>query len=294
MLVLRLRTAPRTEGNFGSIGRTECAGLVQQLKMSFMSNYIYMFLDEAGNLDFTSKGSKYFVLTCVSMRRPFSLFKSLEDLKHDCLEAGRNIELFHCSRDRRNMRKEVFNRIALHLQHISVNSIVVEKAGVNSSYRTATNFYPTVLANLLKIAILGKQFGEQDVSCSDVVTITDTVPGNKKRASIERSIKTTIARIVPNYSRTNLFHHQSCSNYGLQIADYFCWAVHRKWQQGDCTFYDQIKSVIEREVYFSKFPVNIEPSARKGFVRVATPPTIPFQGSPHQGVLVIRGEPLDY
>lgn len=249
-----------------------------------------MFLDEAGNLDFTPNGSKYFVLTGVSMRRPFSLFKSLEDLKYEYLESGRSIELFHCSNDRWGIRKEVFNRITLHLQHLRVYSVVVKKAGVVKSYRTATEFYPTLLANLLKIALPS----EQDESCSEVVTITDIIPGNRKRATKEKAIKTTVARNIPNYSGTRLFHHRSCSNYGLQIADYICWAVHRKWQQGDCIFYDQIKSVIKREIYFSEFPLDIKLSAGKGFARLATPPTIPFQGSPHQGVLVIRGEPLDY
>ena len=35
-------------------------------------------------------------------------------------------------------------------------------------------------------------------------------------------------------------HHSSRSHFGLQVADYCCWAVFRKWEQGDTTHFDRI------------------------------------------------------
>ena len=36
-------------------------------------NYLYIFLDEGGNLDFSLNGSKYFSLSCIAMERPFAI-----------------------------------------------------------------------------------------------------------------------------------------------------------------------------------------------------------------------------
>jgi hypothetical protein len=51
-----------------------------------MAGCAYIFLDEAGNLDFSLKGTSYFVLTSVSMRRPFPACTALDAYKHDCIE----------------------------------------------------------------------------------------------------------------------------------------------------------------------------------------------------------------
>ena len=65
-----------------------------------MSRCTYVFLDESGNLDFGAGGSRYFVLTGVSLRRPSLAFKSLDDYKHHCLESGPDIEYQACSAER--------------------------------------------------------------------------------------------------------------------------------------------------------------------------------------------------
>jgi hypothetical protein len=36
-----------------------------------LNEFIYLFLDEGGNFDFNAAGTKYFSLTCVTMKRPF-------------------------------------------------------------------------------------------------------------------------------------------------------------------------------------------------------------------------------
>ena len=61
-----------------------------------MNNCAYIFLDESGNLDFGKSGTRYFVLTCIAVRRPFTSFDALDDYKHTVLEKGGNIEYFHC------------------------------------------------------------------------------------------------------------------------------------------------------------------------------------------------------
>jgi len=46
-----------------------------------MANCAYLFLDEGGNFDFSSTGTRYFILTSVATQRPFPAHASLDDFK---------------------------------------------------------------------------------------------------------------------------------------------------------------------------------------------------------------------
>ena len=118
-----------------------------------MSRCTYVFLDESGNLDFGAAGSRYFVLTGVSLRRPSLAFKSLDDYKHHCLESGPDIEYFHAYRDGKTVRSHVFELIASHLAEMSIDCLIVEKAKTDPALREDRRFYSEMLGRLLKLIL---------------------------------------------------------------------------------------------------------------------------------------------
>ena len=48
-----------------------------------MTRCTYVFLDESGNFDFSAKGSRYYFLASVSMRRAFSVYGPLSSIYSD-------------------------------------------------------------------------------------------------------------------------------------------------------------------------------------------------------------------
>lgn len=208
-----------------------------------MTRCAYLFLDEAGNFDFSPKGTRYFVLTSVSMRRPFAPHGPLDDYKHDCLEFGLDTEYFHCTDDNPRVRSRVFGTIANHLDGMKIDSLIVEKRKTGPALREDKRFYPYVLGQLLKF-VLPKELA---AGAEEVIVITDTIPVQKKRQAVEKAIQQALAKMLPEGMKYRILHHQSRSHYGLQVADYCCWAVLRKWQTGETTFYDQIKSSLRSE-----------------------------------------------
>jgi hypothetical protein len=63
-----------------------------------MSKYLYLFLDESGDFNFTRNGTRYFLLTSVTKERPFEAFKALHDLRYDLVERGVEVdEYFHAT-----------------------------------------------------------------------------------------------------------------------------------------------------------------------------------------------------
>ena len=107
-----------------------------------MAECAYLFLDEGGNFDFSTTGTRYFVLTSVATRRPFPAHASLDDFKHDCLEFGLDTEYFHCADDNLRVRRKVFDLIAAKLDSVRIDCLVVEKCKTGPALREDKRFYP--------------------------------------------------------------------------------------------------------------------------------------------------------
>ena len=210
-----------------------------------MTRSTYIFFDEAGNFDFSSNGTQFFLLTCVSMRRPFPVVKELDNYKHECIENNANLEYFHCYNDSKKARRIVFDFIAAHLDSLSIDYLVVEKAAITAELQNEVRFYSEMLVRLIHHIV---HIEVNSANADQIIVITDTIPINRKRRTVEKTVRTTLAKMLPTDVKYRILHHQSRSHYGLQIADYCCWAVVRKWQIGDHTWYDRIKPAIRTEL----------------------------------------------
>lgn len=205
---------------------------------------VYLFLDEGGNLVFSPKGTAYFTMSVVRMRRPFPLDSLLAQLRFDLIESGMNKEYFHATEDEQSTRDNVFRLIQTALPAFRVDAIVVEKRKAAPKVREVPRFYPEIMAYLLRYAINSViKSGEY----SKVFVITDRLPIQQKKRAIEKAIKTTLAKMLPRGMPYRVIHHDSKSCCGLQIADYLNWAIFRKWESGDRRSYDLIRSAVRSE-----------------------------------------------
>ena len=208
-----------------------------------MSERVYVFLDESGNLDFNTSGTRYFVLTSASMKRPFQMNDALDGYKYDCVEYGLDPERFHCAYDNKYVRNRVFDIIGDHSEGLEIHSLFVEKSRVAPDNRAEERFYPEMLGNLLR-HVLETPF---HAAADEIIVITDTLPLKRRRHAIRWAVKPTLARMLPNSPRYRVLHHDSRSHYGLQVADYCCWAIFRKHERGDGTYYGRIRSALSSE-----------------------------------------------
>lgn len=207
---------------------------------------LFIFLDEGGNFDFSPKGSRFFTLTSVSLFRPFTLYPVLDAYRYDLIEhriqPPIEIEYFHCADDNKFIRNKVFGLLNSHVLANSVDCVVIEKSKTGPALQPPEHFYPRMIGYLLKYAVeqqIGK-FGE-------VVIITDNLPVARKRDAIEKGLKIALAKMLPPRIPYRIMHHASKSHYGLQIADYFNWAIFRKWEHSDEKIHASIKEKIRSE-----------------------------------------------
>lgn len=54
--------------------------------MTDHSNTLYVFIDESGNMDFSEKGTKHFVLAAVTTTNPLASSSILQSLKYKYLQ----------------------------------------------------------------------------------------------------------------------------------------------------------------------------------------------------------------
>lgn len=126
---------------------------------------------------------------------------------------------------------------------MDIDSVLIEKRKTGPALQEPSKFYPRMIGYLLSYV-----FERIDLSKLDgVILITDRIPLRKKREAVEKAIKITFKNMLPNGFKFIYMHHESKSCIGLQIADYCNWAVWRKWERGDTTFYDKIKKGIRSE-----------------------------------------------
>jgi len=204
---------------------------------------LYLFLDEAGNLDFSPNGTRYFALGCATKERPFRAYQELTELKYDVIEEGVDLEYFHAAEDRQATRNRVFGIIHKHLDGVRVDVLLVEKRKTAPAMQTEEQFYPHVLSQLITKVLAQHRL----VDFAEVIVFTDRIPVLRKRTAVEKGVKVTLVGCLPSGTRYRVLHHDSKSNCDLQIADYCTWAVYRKWSLGDSRSFVVIAPVVVSE-----------------------------------------------
>ena len=205
--------------------------------------FLYIFLDEAGNLDFSANGTKYFVLGGITKERPFNAYKELTEFKYDQVERGTALEYFHASENAHAVRNGVFDIIEKNLAGVAIDAIIVEKQRVAATLREDEQFYPKVLGTLLREILKHYPLAE----FTEIIVFTDSLPVQRKRAAVEKGVKTTLATMLPASVRYRVLHHASKSNLDLQIADYCTWAVYRKWNGLDARSFKRVQAAVRSE-----------------------------------------------
>lgn len=112
--------------------------------------FLYIFLDESGNLDFSTKGTQFFLIGGIVQERPFEAHKALCDLRYDLIESGEDRHAFHATEDKQAVRDRVFTIIQQHLKTMTIDVLVVEKRKTHPKLQVESRFYPEMLGYFLR------------------------------------------------------------------------------------------------------------------------------------------------
>lgn len=223
---------------FGCFGEPQQTICLQKL---LPVSTLHVFLDESGNLEFSPKGSPFYVFAAAWTYEPRLLAQELMSFRFKLLRDGHDLDSFHATRDKQPHRDRVVELLLNH-RDWTFASLVIEKAKVYPPLRDQIRFYPEFAAMLLRFVLRGRvQAGTERV-----LIYTDRLPVQRNTRAVEKAIKTACRAELSDEIAFHLYHHPRQSNTWLQVVDYCCWAVHRKWDGKDTRTYDLLKRRIAK------------------------------------------------
>jgi hypothetical protein len=205
-----------------------------------------IFIDESGNFDFSLRGTKYFLLTAVSSTGCAELFSEFFELKHRLAASGVELEEFHATEDTQRVRDEMYRMIERHCIHrcLTIDSIIIEKSKIHPSVREDAGFYARALQVLLHGVFRQRPKGDVD----RILVWAARIGTHKKRTVFEKAVKTYLSSELKAEYPYHLFIHSSASHPMLQVADYCCWAVFKKWKDWELRPYSRIQRALLTEL----------------------------------------------
>ncbi len=200
----------------------------------------FVFVDEAGNFDFSTRGSRFFILTSVTVESC--------DIGHELLALRRAMgwrglplkSELHATEDSQIVRDEVFNLLEAH--SFRVDATIFEKRKINPRLREDhTDFYGFAWFHHTRYVI--PRIATRD----DEVHMIGATFGTRKQQSIFQHAIARVMRQVANGLDIRPSFWSAASEPCLQVADYCCWAIQRKWERGDQRSHALITPKIQSE-----------------------------------------------
>lgn len=197
----------------------------------------YIFADEAGNFDFSLNGSAYFIVTAVIMSDWSHCARAILEVRHELALSGAELlpEGFHATEDKQRVRDSVYNVIGD--QSLFVHAVVLEKRKAIPSLACELGLYQTAWHYLFRWMLQ-----KHSLKGSEVHVVAGTLGTKAKRRAFEKALSSVVNQHGGDRHVTSCW--TASSHPCLQLADYCCWAIQRKYQRGDARSYDQIKDKI--------------------------------------------------
>ncbi len=174
----------------------------------------------------------------------------MENLKFDLLQYGgyEHLTHFHAQNDNKYVREKVYEILKTHSNQFDLYSNIIQKNKTNPALRNPIKFYSKMLSYLLRYVISQQQL----VNYKEIIIVADRVPTTQNKSLLEKSIKFMLKEMLPFNIKYKILHHPSMSNHGLQIVDYYCYSLSKKYELNETLYYDYIKHRAKSEFDFFK------------------------------------------
>jgi hypothetical protein len=216
---------------------------------------LFIFIDESGNLDFSPRGTKNFVLSCLSTFCPHWNRERIIRLRYWQLVKGHDQEFFHATEDKQEVRNGVFEEIKKLGNTAEIHSVVAQKNKANPAlYKRSfadkrgrivnknveEEFYQRVCRTLLSYVF------KRDYSCglAKIVVVVGAIFTKQKQSYILKTLKEYLKTCERPFE---IYFHQAKADINCQLADYCGWAIFIKWERDELRSYELIKDKVKSE-----------------------------------------------
>lgn len=208
----------------------------------------FIFLDESGDLGFSfEKGSsRFFVVTIIFVEAKRSLEKIARKIHQGLRKKYRKVGILHAHREMPITRQRLLK--ALGTKECSILAVVLNKKRVYTKLQDEK----AVLYNYVTNILLDRLLTKRPISLDRPITVV----------AAQRETNKFLNQDFQRYLSTQVRHNHKVSmsveiatphqEKALQVTDFASWAIFRKYERGDDSYYNLIKSkIIEESPLFS-------------------------------------------
>ncbi len=203
----------------------------------------YILLDESGDLGFSKKSSKYFLVTVLTITEKKHLEKLVKKVhsqlrKHVKRIGGGNL---HAHKEKPETRKKLLTLLSA--QSCSAMLIVLNKSHVYSQLRKKKHLLYNYVTNMLLDRIISKK----------LLVINNPIQLIAAKRETNLYLNANFKQYLESQIRSN--HHVDITikiatpseEKSLQAVDFVSWACYRKYEYGDEEYYNLTSNIIVEE-----------------------------------------------
>ena len=203
----------------------------------------YILLDESGDLGFSfNKGSsKYFVVTIIFTSNKRRLEKIVRTAHKSLAKTHKKVGVLHAYKEMPITRQRVLKQLGE--ADCSILAIVLNKSKVYTKFQDEK----PVLYNYVTNILLDRLFTKRPIPLTDeIILIASQRETNKY---FNQNFKEYLARQLKSNHKANIRIELAtpAKEKSLQPTDFASWAIFRKYEVGDDSYYNLIKSRIIEE-----------------------------------------------
>lgn len=198
---------------------------------------LHVHRDESGDLNFFRTGTEHYVFAVTWTYEPLSLATRLNNLRFDLVKMGHDLPRFHAHDDPLFIRDMVLTEILAH-RGWRYAAVVVKTRELHPAFNNTAKFYADLGSMPFHFVFRGfiRPNTHQVLIYSDQLLSLERA----HRELIKKSTKTAVRAELPKAVRFQVYFHPSGTNAWLQVTDYCCWAVLRKWEHKDPRMYNRL------------------------------------------------------
>lgn len=206
----------------------------------------YIFMDESGDLgfDFSKKQtSKYFVITFLFVHEKGPIEKIVKKIfsGFNKKQVKMHNGVLHCFKEHPRTRKKLLTSLAC--KKVAIITIYLEKNKVYTRLQDEKHVLYNYVTNILLDRIYTKKLlpAKEQIVLVASKRETNKFINDNFRQYLQDQVKKNHKQSISIEIKT--IHQEKC----LQVVDFACWAIFRKIEGGDISYYNLIRKCIIEE-----------------------------------------------
>ena len=211
--------------------------MVEPAPQDDVSRNLYVFIDESGNFDFSSRGTDFLIEAAVMTREPVKLSARICELRYQLMSEGYDDLEFHASENKQAVRDRVYEVLRSSSDLFRGHVLYLDKhraAPAKQNKIAMVELFAKAFVNWLEAVV------RKDV-ISKVVMMFDSVLTNKEQAAFNKTFKPRLKKAGLEFA---ISFAPVRSEPNGQVADYIAWAFSRKLERGDLRPMQQLEGVV--------------------------------------------------